>query len=286
MKQSKVLNPKTLEEVLVLSERYGDSARVIAGGQSLVPMISLGLSVPDFLINLSTCDELAEIKRTRKAINIGAMVSVSEVLDSDQVIDCLPVLNLAARKVATPHVRNFGTLVGNVCHSDPSSDLIPALLCLDAQIDLVSKTGERSVPLNEFITGPYSTSIRSDEVAVSMTCQVEKATQLASYKKVARRAGDLGIATCAVSLGVSKGRIGFAKISVGGYLQKAIRVFDIENNLVGCPVEETMAFINEIESIESVEAHLLPDGSLTNDYLSVTFSRLVQATVKDAFNGK
>ena len=286
MKQSKVLNPETLAEVLSFFEQCGDGARVIAGGQSLVPMISLGLSEPDFLINLSNCDDLFAIEKIKKTINIGAMVSVSEILNSSQIISVLPVLNLASKKVATPHVRNFGTLVGNVCHADPSSDLIPALLCLDAQIDLVSKDGKRSVLLDEFVTGPYSTIIRSGEVAVSVTCQVDKRSQLASYKKVARRAGDLGIATCAVSLDVRKDLIKSAKISVGGYLQKAVRVFDIEKNIVGLPVEEISTFIDGVEKIESIENTILPDGSLTNDYLSATFSRLIKSTLKDALSGK
>ena len=286
MKQSKVLNPKTLAEVLSLFEQCGDGARVIAGGQSLVPMISLGLSEPDFLINLSSCDDLFVIKKTRKTINIGAMASVSEILNSSQVINLLPILNFAAKKVATPHVRNFGTLVGNVCHADPSSDLIPALLCLDAQIDLVSKDGKRSVLLSEFITGPYSTTIRGGEVAVSVTCQLDKQSKLASYKKVARRAGDLGIATCAVSLDSHKDCIESAKISVGGYLRKAIRVLDIEKNKVGLPAHEICTFIDGVEKIESIENSILPDGSLTNNYLSATFSRLIRSTLKDALSGK
>ena len=286
MTQSKVLNPESINEVLSMIEEYGEDTRVIAGGQSLVPMISLGLYQPNFLINLSNCKDLTSIKKTRKILNIGAMVSVSELINSNQINDFVPVLDFAAKKVATPHVRNFGTVVGNVCHADPSSDLIPALLCLNAQIDLLSVTGERCVSIGDFITGPYSTNIRSGEIASSVTCHVERGSKLASYKKIARRAGDLGIATCAANLTISKGLIKYAGISVGGYLQKAIRLVDIEKNLINYPINESLKSINQIGKIDVVEDTILPEGSLTSSYLSGTFSRLVKLTLRDAIHGR
>ena len=286
MNQSRVLNPSSLNEVISILNKFGDEARVIAGGQSLVPLMSLGLTEINFLVNLGSCEDLSDVYVDENFFEIGAMVTVSELLRSDLIKDFLPVLHYAAKNVATPHVRNFGTLVGNVCHADPSSDIIPSLLCCDARINLVSLSENREISLEDFIEAPFSTSIKKGELATSVSIPRFDFTEMVSYKKIARRAGDLGIATCAVVLRVEANLLIDVKIAVGGYLQKAIRLRNIEKMFSNLLVDDIQHRIDEIETIDEVNEILLPGGGLSNEYLSTTFARLLRSTLESTLNGK
>tara|TARA_Y100001970_G_scaffold293387_1_gene439860 strand:- start:2343 stop:3203 length:861 start_codon:yes stop_codon:yes gene_type:complete len=283
--QSRVLKPTSLNEAISILKKFGDESRVIAGGQSLVPLISLGLADPNFLVSLENCRDLIEVTADENFIEIGAMVTVSQILKSDLIRDSLPVLHCAAKNVATPHVRNFGTLVGNVCHADPSSDVIPSLLCCDARVHLVSTEQSRVINLDDYIEAPFMISIKEGELVTAVSVPRTESNELFSYKKVARRAGDLGIATCAVILKVDKKLLTDVKISLGGYVQRATRLRNIEKKLINLSVDDFHLRINETKIIDEVNQILLPAGGLSGDYLSETFDRLVRSTLESALNG-
>ena len=263
----------------------GDEARVIAGGQSLVPLISLGLANPNYLVSLDSCQDLSDVNEGKESLKIGAMVTVTEVIRSELIKESVPILFHSAKKVATPHVRNFGTIVGNVCHADPSSDLIPSLLCCDARVCLVSGDKNREVLLEDFVDGPFTSVIQADEIAAFISIPRPNVEELVAYKKIARRAGDLGIATCAVVMRRENNFLKEVKISAGGYVQKAIRIHALEKLLTGIPLDEVKKQIDKLQTIEAITEKLLPVGGLSEADLSITFSRLIRSTLESALNG-
>ena len=165
--------PTSVDAAVAILATAPDDARVMAGGQSLTPLLTLGLSSPEIVVSLDRCADLNEIETNEAALHLGAMVTTAEVERSKHIAGIAPLLTTAAREVGSIHVRNFGTAVGNVCHADPGSDLIPALLCHHGAVQLRSPAGVRSVDIADFVTGPFSTAIAGAEIATSITISRE-----------------------------------------------------------------------------------------------------------------
>ena len=249
--------PLTLDETVAILA--GDvEARVLAGGQSLVPLLTLGFAAPDVIVSLDRCATLDGIAVTPEAVTIGAMVTTRRIeLDGTTAALC-PLLATAAARVGSPHVRNFGTVVGNLCHADPGSDLIPAALCLGAKIEVRSAHGSRRVTMAELVTGPFATSLA---------------------------AGDLAVATAAVLLRIEHGAVAEARLVVGGSLRRATRIGRLEEELMGVRAGAATDVVLAADWLEDLADDLLPDTTLPLDYLRAMLPRFVAATARDALGG-
>ncbi len=244
-------------------------------------MLTLGLTAPDVVVSLDRCAGLKRLETRPDRVTVGAMVTTRRV-ELDSVIGAsVPLLAEAAGHVGSPHVRNFGTVVGNLCHADPGSDLIPAALCLEAELDARSPRGKRRVTVHDLIDGPFSTVLATDEMAVAAMFPVPGPSWRHGYRKLVKRAGDLAVAAVAVMARLERSKIAEARVAVGGAMRRAVRVTQLEARLAGADPRDAAALTLGGSWIDGIADGLLPDLSLTADYLQTMLVRLAAAAVRD-----
>src|ERR1700682_5370362 len=216
--------PSTLEEALgVLADR-GDDAKVMAGGMSLIPLLKLRFAQPGLLADIGRLPGLKDIKREAGDVTIGALVRQFDVERSEELAKLVPLMVEAVHWIADPLVRNRGTVVGSVCHADPSGDWGSIMLALNAEVVAQSKSGERRIPVDGFFQGPFTTTLRPDEVATAIRIPLPTGPSGGSYHKLERKGG--AFATVAVCIqvefdGRKVKRAGIGLTSVGATNLKA-----------------------------------------------------------------
>jgi carbon-monoxide dehydrogenase medium subunit len=186
----------SVEDALALLERYGDDARLIAGGHSLLPLMKLRLAEPEMLIDINGVTDLQTISVEDDLLHIGSMVRHAELLASAVVGEHYRILHDAERVIADPVVRNRGTVGGSLCQADPSEDLSAAFGALRAEVVIRGSAGERVVPVRELVTGAYQTVVGPAEIVTEIRVPIRPGAG-SSYLKVERRAGDWPIASAA-----------------------------------------------------------------------------------------
>jgi carbon-monoxide dehydrogenase medium subunit len=189
----------SVEHALTLLEKYGQAARVIAGGHSLIPMMKLRLAAPEVLVDINELTELSGIDASPETLRIGALARHADLLSSATAGTLFPVLHDAERVVADPIVRNRGTVGGSLCQADPSEDLSAAFAAVRAEAVIRGPDGERAVPVREFFRGPYETAVGPAELLTEIRVPVVPGAGSA-YAKVGRRAGDWAVAAAAAAL--------------------------------------------------------------------------------------
>jgi len=192
--------PAELSEVLHLLGQLGGEARVLAGGQSLLPLLKLRVIQPQAIIDLHKVRELAYVRQAPEAVQLGAMTTDREIERSRILHDLCPLLVETVQVIGDPHIRNLATVGGSVCQADPQGDLSTALLALNARVVLQSARGSRTMPLSEFIVGPLTTALQEDEVLTRVEIRVAADRATSAYLKMARRAGDFAVVGAAVML--------------------------------------------------------------------------------------
>jgi carbon-monoxide dehydrogenase medium subunit len=192
--------PATLDEALAILAQRGDDAKVMAGGQSLIPLLKLRFSQPALVVDIGRLPGLNEIKRDDGHVRVGALVRHVDIERSKELAKLVPLMVEAVHWIADPLVRNRGTLVGSVCHADPSGDWGSIMLALNAELVAQSKKGERVIPVDGFFQGPFTTTLRPDEVVTAIRIPLPSGHAGGSYHKLERKVGDF--ATVAVSVQV------------------------------------------------------------------------------------
>src|SRR5437879_6831578 len=183
--------PATMAETLALLAEHGDDAKLMAGGQSLVPLLKLRFAMPAVVVDISRLSELAALRTEPGALRIGARTRHVDIERDPALRGLCPILSLAAPQIADPLVRNRGTVVGSVCHADPSGDWGSVMLALNAEVVARSKSGERKIPVAEFFQGPFTTALRSDEIATEIRIPIPTGAAGGAYNKLERKVGDL-----------------------------------------------------------------------------------------------
>jgi carbon-monoxide dehydrogenase medium subunit len=207
----------SVDHALGLLERLGSSARLLAGGHSLLPMMKLRLANPEYLIDINDLHgELGYIRTEPAWIRIGAMTRHRELLESDALAAAFPIFRDAERVIADPVVRNRGTLGGSLCQADPSEDLSAVCTTLGASCVIRNRTGERVVTMEEFYRGPYETAVGDGEMLVEIRLPVRGGGSSA-YEKVERRAGDWAIVSAGTAVWldgevIADARVGLAAV--------------------------------------------------------------------------
>jgi carbon-monoxide dehydrogenase medium subunit len=205
--------PRTLEETLDVLARLREDAKVLAGGQSLVPLMSMRLAAPAALVDVNHVPGLAGIEVDAETVRVGALARHSAVEHHPEVYDALPLLRQALMHVAHPTIRNRGTTVGSLVHGDPAAEM-PAVLCLlDGSVTLRSVDGSRDVAAADFFVGPLETDLRPGELAVSATFRRPAAGSRSAFVEVARRHGDYAV--CGVGALVHDDAVRVALVSLG-----------------------------------------------------------------------
>lgn len=219
--------PSTLPDAIALLGRLGDDAKVLAGGQSLIPLMKLRLASPRHVVDLNRITGLGSIAERDGALVIGALVRESELEASDLVRRRFPILADACRVIADPLVRNLATVGGNLAHGDPANDHPAAMLALGAEVLAVGPNGSRRIPVEGFFTGPLETSLAPGEILTEIRVPLPPPRSGGAYLKMERKVGDFATAAVAVQLALGDGgtcaSVGIGLTNVGPTPIKARR---------------------------------------------------------------
>jgi carbon-monoxide dehydrogenase medium subunit len=232
----------TLEEALSLLATHAEDAKVLAGGQSLIPLMKLRFASPGHLIDVNRVPGLDGIAESDGFLRIGALVRHNALGDSDIVGARYPTIASAAPQIADPLVRNLGTIGGSLAHADPAGDLGSVMLALGASVVLKNTGGEREVAISDFLVDTFVTSIRPDEMLTEIRVPAAAPRSGGTYMKLERKVGDFATVGVAIALSLSNGSIGRAGIGLTGVGLKNIQASEAEAALAGAaPTDEAFA---------------------------------------------
>jgi len=206
--------PGSVADAVRLLADFGDAARPLAGGHSLVPMMKLRLATPDHLIDLHDIADLKGIERQGDRIVIRAMTTQHDLLASQEIASSLPILHEAALQIADPQVRYRGTVGGNVANGDPGNDMPALMMTLGADYELQGPDGTRAVAARDFYQGAYFTALEPGEILTSVSVPVPPAGHGYAYEKLKRKVGDYATAAAAVVLTMSGGKVASCAIGL------------------------------------------------------------------------
>jgi aerobic carbon-monoxide dehydrogenase medium subunit len=231
--------PDTVDEAVQLLAEYGDDAKILAGGQSLVPMLAMRLAYFENLVDISRLDELCSIDLVDGEVRIGATTSHAFVGMDDEIADSIPLLTLATPYIGHFQIRTRGTLGGAIAHADPAAEYAAVALTLDAQMEAVSPRGRREIPAAEFFTGLWETSLGPDEILTAVRFPVWSGRCGFAVQEFARRHGDFAIAGATVGIELDAddrvSRCGIGLLGLGSTPKRAVRA---ENAVIGEPAGE------------------------------------------------
>jgi carbon-monoxide dehydrogenase medium subunit len=272
-----------VEAALREREKYGRDALPIAGGQSLLVLLRNKLIDPKILIDLQTLDELQGMKRRDNGVSIGAMTTIHDLASSADVQRLAPILAQGASKVGSTAIRNLGTIGGNLCHNEPGADLPPALLTLNAAVELRSRKGTRKVPLREFFRSYFETVVTQEELLCGV--EIPKLPEGASgvYLKHAISSEDLAIAGVAVVLVPHEKQAGAmreVRIGLGGVSPVPLRATNAESVLNGAVLSDEV--IREAGELAAAETEPMTDPHASADYRRKMVKVLVRRAIAAA----
>ncbi|OBF59286.1 carbon monoxide dehydrogenase [Mycobacterium sp. 852002-50816_SCH5313054-b] len=232
----------SVDHAVGLLDRLGEGARVIAGGHSLLPMMKLRIANPEYLIDINDlAPELGYVITDPTLVRIGAMTRHREILESDTLVAVCPIFRDAERVIADPVVRNRGTLGGSLCQADPAEDLVTVCSVLDAVCLARGPSGEREIPIDEFVAGPYETTLAHNEILVEARIPVRLNTSSA-YAKVERRVGDWAVTAAGATVTLDGTEIVAARVGLTAVNPDPGALAELAAALVGRPAtEETFA---------------------------------------------
>ncbi|GGL25918.1 FAD binding domain-containing protein [Planomonospora parontospora] len=204
--------PRTLGEALDVLAGTGEQGKVLAGGQSLIPLMNMRLAAPAHLVDVNRLDELAVVEAGPDGVRVGALARHAQVERSAGAAAVQPLLRQALRLVAHPVIRNRGTAVGSLVHADPAAELPAVLALLGGSVRLARRGGMRDVAAGEFFTGPLESALRPGELAVSAFFPALPARSGTAFREVSRRHGDYALAGVAALVRLDgDGRVAAAK---------------------------------------------------------------------------
>lgn len=212
-------SPVSISEATALLARYGDDAKVLSGGQSLIPLMKLRLASPQHLVDINRVPGLAYIKEDGGVLRIGALTRESDLDESDLIRTRYAILHDTTRVIADPLVRNLATVCGNLAHADPANDHPATMLALGAEVVAVGQRGERRIPVSAFFSGPFTTALDAGEILTEVRIPVPPPRSGGAYLKLERKVGDFATAGVAVQVTLASNgtceRVGIGLTNVG-----------------------------------------------------------------------
>jgi aerobic carbon-monoxide dehydrogenase medium subunit len=243
-------SPSTLAEALTLLD--DPSAKLLAGGMSLIPLMKLRLASPESVIDLSRISGLAAITESNGVLTIGTMTTHHTVETSPLIRGKCPLLAECAASIGDVQVRNMGTIGGSIAHADPAADYPAALLALEAKFHVASKSGERTIDAAEFFLDPFTTALEPGEIIVDVQIPVEEPSEGYRYEKLPHPASGFPVVGVAARVRRTNGKVTMARIGVTGLGPHAFRARNAEAILEsGGDVAAASAVVGESEEINS-----------------------------------
>lgn len=278
--ERKLVRPHSMDEALSQREQHGMDALPIAGGQSLLVMLRNKLIDPKILLDLESIGELRGLQRQSSGVSIGAMTTFFDLLSSTDVQSAVPLLGQAAAKVGSTAIRNLGTIGGNLCHNEPGADLPPALLVLNASVELRSRRATRKVTMTEFFRGFFETAVAPEEILSRVEIPVLPQGAHGAYIKHAISPEDLAIAGVAVMLVPDENKadaVRELRIGLGGVAPVPLRAAKAESALKGNDLTDDA--IRTAAEIAASEAEPMSDPHASADYRRKIVKVLVRRAI-------
>src|SRR5947207_615275 len=227
--------PASIAEALALLQKHGDDARVLAGGQSLVPMMNFRVAAPKVLVDINRIGSLTGIKVTKSFVRIGALVRHVELERSADIAEHLPLVAAAMPHVAHPAIRNRGTFGGSCALADPAAELPACALALGATVVVAGKKGERRIAAEDFFKGLYATALKPGELLVAAEFPLPKPGYVSAFGELARRHGDYAMVGVAAHGSRKGGKFSDMRVAFFGVGDRPQRASGFERALEGQP---------------------------------------------------
>src|SRR2546421_6892860 len=224
--------PASIDEALAVLAEHGEDAKVLAGGQSLLPILNYRLAKPRVVVDINGLP-LDGVSVGDGRLKLGALTRHATLEESPEVARDCPLLREAARLIGNVRVRSLGTLGGSLAHADPAAELPMAMVALDARLTLASASGRRTVAAREFFTGYLSTALGADELVAAIEMPITEGIGWA-VGEFARRAGDFAVVAVAAGVGLDRrGRVDDARVALAGGADRPLRATAAEDSLRG-----------------------------------------------------
>ncbi len=277
--------PNTLEEAFALLEEHGDEAKILAGGHSLIPMMKLRFASPEFLVDINNIPGLSHIKEDDGHLKIGALTREADLERSELIANHFPIFTDASKLIADPQVRNMGTIGGNIAHGDAANDHPAVLMALNAQVEITSAAGKRTVPIDEFFFGFYMTAVQENEILTEISVPMPGARTGNAYHKMERKVGDYATAGVAVQITLGEdGVCTYAGIGLTNVNPVPMRASRSEEALLGNRLtEEAIAQAAQFASEDcNPSADLRGDEDFKRHIVKVLTKRMIHRALARA----
>lgn len=225
--------PRTVDEVLALLAEHGDEAKVLAGGQSLVPLLAMRLARPAHLVDINEVDGLTGIAERNGSLSLGALTREREAESSSLVSSYVPVMAEAIPHIGHISIRNRGTVGGSIAHADALAELPAVARITDAQMVVASATGERVIEAGDFFEGHFTTTMGDDELLTEIRFPKGPSGAGWAFEEVARRRGDFALVGVAAMVSLDGGRVAAARLCLIGGTDRPFRASAAETSLAG-----------------------------------------------------
>jgi aerobic carbon-monoxide dehydrogenase medium subunit len=274
--------PRTVDEAVDLLARYGDEGKVLAGGQSLVPLMNMRLARPAVIIDINRIDGLGDLRERNGILRFGALTRQRAAERSPVVAERCPLLRDALRLVGHAQIRNRGTLGGSIAHADPAAELTAILSALDGEVTARSARGTRTIAAADLFVTYLTTALDPRELIVEIRIPALSPGAGWSWMEIARRHGDFALAGVGVVLVIRRGMIAEARIALTGVGPTPVRGGAAERLLVGHAPSDTLW----TEAAEAVRAAVTPDGDIhaSAEYRKHVAGVLTQRALREALS--
>jgi carbon-monoxide dehydrogenase medium subunit len=256
--------PTTLDEALGLLQEHGDEAKVLAGGQSLIPLMKLRFAAPQVIVDINGLSELGQLEQVDGGLRIGALVRHKTCERSELLQGRYGTMGDAAPMISDPIVRNLGSVGGSLAHADPQGDWGSVMLATRAEITAQSSNGSRKIPIDEFFQGPFTTALEPTEIVTEVRVPDSGTRAGGSYLKLERKVGDFATVGVAVHVAFSNGSVSQAGIALTGVGPINLRAEAAEQALAGSALDDQA--IGEAARLAAEAARARTDVRGTEEY--------------------
>ncbi|MFO7246510.1 MAG: xanthine dehydrogenase family protein subunit M [Thermaerobacter sp.] len=280
--------PTSVDEAVELLSTHADAAKVLAGGQSLVPMLNLRLARPEVLVDINRIESLSYLRVEDGHLAVGALARHRMVEKAPEVAARVPVLQEAVRHVGHVQIRNRGTVTGSIVHADPSAEMPAVLALLDGSVRVVGPSGTRDIPWQELFLTYFTTTLGPDELAVETRFPLPPAGAGWSFMEVARRHGDFAlVAVAALVTADETGRVKEARLSLAGVGGTPVRPERAEALLAGQALEDDVlaAVADAVREAIEPESDIHASAEYRRHVAGVLAGRALRAAMERARRG-
>ncbi|MCL4265481.1 MAG: xanthine dehydrogenase family protein subunit M [Anaerolineae bacterium] len=280
-------SPRTLQEAVGLLQQHGDGAKIVAGGQSLIPAMRFRLALPEVLIDINTIDGLEYIREDDGHLMIGALTREADLEESAVVQDKYHLLADAARVIADPVVRNRATVGGNLAHADPANDHPAVMLAYNAELTALGPNGTRAIAIDDFFVDLFENALADNEILTEIRIPTPGPNTGGAYLKVERKVGDYAVSATAVQLTMSGNTCTAARIGLTNVSAVPVRATGAEQALIGKVITDEV--LEAAGQAAAAECDPSPDlrGSVAykRDLTRVVTKRAIRKAVERAQGG-